>query len=268
MTAIGPRVVIQELRLLCVAVQFLTRIPLPSFDGFETSWLDRSAKYFPLVGVLVGLITGGVLLAAAELWPQPIPALLAVGAGVLLTGAFHEDGLADTADGLGGGLTRDRRLEIMKDSRIGTYGVAALGLALALKVTCLAALPPAEGTAALVAAHAGARLMPLLMIRFAPYAGDAAAAKVKPLATGLTTSELTFAVIIAALALGPAFGSGFAMVVAALLALAAAGLVALVALRLIGGYTGDVLGAMEQVAEVAILLAASAQLGLILGDAA
>ena len=246
----------QETRLFLVALQFLTRLPVPSFDAFETSWLDRSAKYFPLAGLVVGAVTACILLAAAMLWTMPVAAVLAVGAGVVITGAFHEDGLADTADGLGGGLTRDRRLEIMKDSRIGTYGAAALGLTLALRVACLASLDPRAAALALVAAHTGARLAPLVMMRLTPYAGNADAAKAKPTATTLRAGELMFASAVALAVLIITLGLP-AAICALLAAVTLAAVIARLAVRLIGGFTGDVLGCMEQMAEIGILLAAA-----------
>src|SRR4051812_10900551 len=129
----------REVGRLLAAIQFMTRLPLPAI-AFEPDWLARSAKYFPLVGILVGLISGAVLLVAAHLWPQPIPAILAVAAALVLTGALHEDGLVDTADSLGA-TTRERRLAIMKDSSIGAYGALALVVCLGLRVAALSALP-------------------------------------------------------------------------------------------------------------------------------
>src|SRR5437868_6986695 len=146
-----------QFRLLICAVQFLTRLPTPSLDDFQGDWLARSARYFPLVGQIVGLISAAVWLGASRLWPGLPAAVLAVGAGVLVTGAFHEDGLGDTADGLGGGQDAGRRLAIMKDSRIGTYGTLALGLITAVRVAALAGLSPMAGAVALVAAHGLAR---------------------------------------------------------------------------------------------------------------
>ena len=122
---------------------------------FEPDWISRSARYFPLIGLLVGLASAGVFWSASQVWGGALPALLAIAVGVLITGAFHEDGLADTFDGLGGGGTPERRLEIMKDSRIGTYGALGLGLVLALKAAALTDLPPALGAWAIAAAHAG-----------------------------------------------------------------------------------------------------------------
>ncbi len=243
----------RELTLLLVALQFLTRIPVPGFVDFKADWLDRSAKYFPLVGMTVGLITALFLLGAGQLFPPMLSATIAITAGVLVTGAFHEDGLADTADGLGGGLTRERRLEIMKDSRIGTYGAAALILGLALKIGALAALDIAIGALALVAAHAAARLATVIAINSMAYAGDADAAKVKPLATGVTSPELALAI---AFGLAPTFLIDPACFALALIGGAIpAALLAYQSNRLIGGYTGDVLGAMEQVFEIGFLLA-------------
>jgi adenosylcobinamide-GDP ribazoletransferase len=246
-----------EIRLFLVALQFMTRIPVPSFPHFEPSWLDRSTKYFPLVGWLVGLISGLTWLAASHFWQPMLAALIAVAAGVLITGAFHEDGLADTADGLGGGLTVERRLEIMKDSRIGTYGAASLMLGLALKVGALGSLDPATGIAALVAGHAAARLATVVVIAAMPYAGRTDAAKVQPLATGPTQRELGVAVLLGiapTLLLDPTCFM-LALIAGCIPAL----LLARAAQRLIGGYTGDCLGAVEQVFEIGFLLAVAGQ---------
>ena len=243
----------RELTYFLVAVQFLTRIPVPSFASFGSDWLDRSTKYFPLVGGLVGAISALVLWGASQVWPPMIAALLAVIAGIIATGCFHEDGLADTADGLGGGLTRERRLEIMKDSRIGTYGAVALLAVLALKVTAIAALDVASAIGGLIAAHAAARLAAVVTISSLPYAGDLEAAKVKPLSTSITQRELLVA---AAFGLAPTF-----LVDPACFVIGLAGgaipalLLAYQSKRLIGGYTGDVLGAIEQVFEIGFLLA-------------
>jgi adenosylcobinamide-GDP ribazoletransferase len=246
----------REFTLFLVALQFLTRIPVPSFPAFKAEWLDRAAKYFPLVGALVGLIAALTLWGASQLFPIMLAALVAITAGVVVTGAFHEDGLADTADGLGGGTTREQRLDIMKDSRIGTYGAVALILGLALKVGALAALAVPTAALALVAAHAAARLATVLAINGMSYAGDADAAKVKPLATGVTGQELAVAAV---LGLAPTFLIDPACFALGLLGGAIpAVLLAVQSKRLIGGYTGDVLGAIQQVFEIGCLLAVAA----------
>ncbi|CAN5311022.1 adenosylcobinamide-GDP ribazoletransferase [soil metagenome] len=245
----------RQLALFLTAVQFLTRIPVPTLKAFEPDWTARSARYFPLVGALVGLASGAVLIGASYVWTGVLPALLATAVGIAITGAFHEDGLADTADGLGGGQTPARRLEIMKDSRLGTFGVLALGVALALKVSALGQTPVWPAILALVAAHAGGRGAAVLTMRLLPYAGDREATKVKPTADGVTNGEVAVALAFAALAIGPAAVTAPTATAAALLAGAVAAFVmARLARRLIGGWVGDTLGATEQVFEICFLL--------------
>ncbi len=237
------------------AVQFLTRLPVPHLEGFAPAWLDRGVKYFPLAGVLVGAICAAVLLAASALWSGVLPALLAVAVGIAATGAFHEDGFGDFFDAMGG-ATRESRLAIMKDSRLGTFGVLALGIGTALKVFALAALAPALAAAALIAAHAGGRFAAIGMMRFLPYAGDLSTAKAKPLATNITAFGLAVA---ACFGLLPLLLLPLpAALIACSAAVAAAIFMAWRARRLLGGFTGDVLGAIEQSYEIAFLLAAAA----------
>ena len=247
---------IQEWRLFLCALQFLTRLPTPRLDGFQSDWIGRSARYFPLVGQVVGLISALVWLGASRVWGGgPVAALLAVGAGVLATGGFHEDGLADTADGLGGGQTPAARLAIMKDSRVGTYGVLALGLVGALRVAALAGASPVRGALALLAAHGAGRAAAVVAMAVMPYAGDASTAKAEASPQSATPANAVIAVGLGlwpfALldwrngALGLAFGAVAALAVMIL------------ARRLIGGRTGDVLGAVEQVFEAAVMLGAT-----------
>lgn len=249
--------IVRELKLLLCALQFLTRLPTPALRDWRPDWLSRSAKYFPLVGLLVGLISAAVYLAARSLWlGGPLPALLAVGAGVLATGAFHEDGLADTADGLGGGQDPAARLAIMKDSRLGTYGALALGLGLAIKVCALGMLhPPVAAAAALIGAHTMGRAMAVGVMAALPYAADPGASKLKPTPRDVRGWEAGVA-----LALGAApllLLSPLAAVVCTGAGAVAALWPALAARRLIGGQTGDVLGAVEQSFEIGFLVAAA-----------
>jgi adenosylcobinamide-GDP ribazoletransferase len=129
----------RQLRLLCVATQFLTRLPTPRLREFDPSWLSQSARYFPLIGVLIGALNLLVWWLASRRQPASVAIGLMMGISMLLTGAFHEDGFADTCDGLGGGGSRERVLAIMKDSRIGAFGAIGLVLMLGLKWTTLAA---------------------------------------------------------------------------------------------------------------------------------
>lgn len=244
-----------EARLFVCAVQFLTRIPTPQLAGFQPEWIQQSARYYPLVGQVVGGVSALILYGAAQVWNPWIAALLAVAAGVVLTGGFHEDGLADTADGLGGGLTRARRLEIMKDSRLGSYGALALGLTLALRVAALAMLTQASplfAAVALLASHGLGRAAAVGAMAIMPYGGDPGMAK-EGRPDRASWVGLTVAVLIALWPLiffSPTTGAG-----AVALGLAAGAVPAWLAWRLIGGRTGDVLGAVEQAFEVGFLLA-------------
>lgn len=247
---------LRQLRLFLCAVQFLTRVPVPAVQGFEPDWISRSARYFPLVGLLVGAACAAVFWTASQIWSGWLPALLAIGAGVLITGAFHEDGLADTADGLGGGQTPARRLEIMKDSRIGTYGALALGLVLALKAAALAGLPAGLGAWTLVASHAAGRGAAVCAMRLLPYVAQARSTKWKPAPSDLSLAEVLTALAVAGLplALSPSGVVPLALLLGSVLALT----LSLLARRLLGGYTGDVLGAIEQVFELGFVLGVAA----------
>jgi len=239
------------------AVRLLTIVPLPSEKSFEPDWLPRAAKYFPLVGLLIGAFLAAVLLAANHVWSGLVPALLAVTAGVLLTGAFHEDGLADSADSLGG-QTAEKRLAIMKDSRIGTYGTLALIASFGLRVAALAALPPWLAAAALIAAHAGGRCAGVMLMNTVPYVADRVG-KIVQSDDPLRRHEVLLACAFALLGFAPLLALAWpAGVTAALAGIVVAVLAARLAIRLLGGYTGDVAGAIEQLFEVVVLLAVAA----------
>jgi len=252
-----------QCRLFFIALQFFTRLPVPRWVGFEADWLHHASRYFPLVGLVVAAISAAAYALAALLWTTPVAALLACAAGIYATGAFHEDGFADMCDGFGGGMTRERVLEIMKDSRIGAYGAIGIGCLLALKVTLLALLPPASAIAALFLAHPLSRLAATALIWRLDYAR--AEGKAKPMAQEMTGAEFAIGLCCAAL---PALLLGFchylswgAIVGGALGAAGAAFWLARKFVRRLGGYTGDCLGAVQQVAEVAIYLSVLASLG-------
>lgn len=263
------RLLVHEGRLICIALQFLTRMPVPRAVGYEPAWLQACQRHFPLVGGFVGAFAAGVLWVALQLWPPAVAATLSLVATVWLTGAFHEDGLADTCDGLGGAVSRERALAIMKDSRIGSYGAVALVLALGLKITVVAGLAtqPANAVAALLWMHAASRAAPVALVWRLAYAGDAEHAKAKPLATqtdaaGLLVALGWVALLAAALlALAPVIAPPLAPGLPAALGAAAAagvlatGLCARWLRRRLGGFTGDTLGATQQIVELAGLLA-------------
>lgn len=240
--------------ILLLALQFLTRLPVPASAGFTPERLTASTRYHPLVGVLIGALVALVYAAALLAWPPLVAVLLSLAASLLLTGAFHEDGLADMFDGVGGGLTRERALEIMKDSRLGTYGTAALVLALGLKVALLAAMPPGVVILALILGHGLSRFSSVLVIATSAYVRDHGTGK--PVADGLSRESLAIAAGTAlVLWLGLALGLG---PVAALLGLLGLALghwgIRRVFERKLGGYTGDCLGAVQQGSELGFYL--------------
>jgi adenosylcobinamide-GDP ribazoletransferase len=263
----------RQIALLFTAVQFLTRLPTPAIGDFDASSLSRSVRYFPLIGILVGLINVGVWWLASLRLPASVSIGLMLAASALLTGALHEDGFADACDGFGGGATPDRVLAIMKDSRIGAYGAIGLLLMLGLKWSTLAALPLALFPLTVIAAHSMSRWCATGLIWQLAYVRDVEA-KSKPFAGRLSGPAWILSGLIgvagfAPLALAWAHWSGesfaSAIVAAALgCGAAAAALTALLAAvyfrRRIGGYTGDCLGAAQQLAELAFLLGSLAAL--------
>lgn len=244
--------------LILAAIQFLTRLPMPD-TGWEADRLGRAAKHFPTAGFVIGAIVGGVFLAAASALPVAAVAGVALAFGMLLTGALHEDGLADTFDGLGGGMTRDRALEIMRDSRIGTYGGAALLSSILIRWAAITALAEAAGpqaaALALLAAHGMARVSSPVMLAGFDYAREGPTAR--DVAGGVGVGEAAFAFGLG-LAAACALLGVEAGLFAALFCGVAGAVVAFWALGRLGGYTGDVLGAMEQAGEAAVLLALAA----------
>ena len=237
------------------ATLFLTRVPaaVPA----DPAWpLAEAAWAFPLVGAGIGAVAA-LVFAAAQLiglgdWPA---ALLAVTAGLLLTGALHEDGLADSADGLFGGSDPERRLAIMRDSRHGTFAVVALVLSIALRAAALAQIGEVVFAGlALVAAHAGSRaLLPVAMWALPPARAVGLGAEAGRPRPGTVVAAVLIALAIGAAALGPLHG-----IVAFGCAAAAAAMAAAIARHRIGGCTGDILGALQQIGEIVILLAAAA----------
>ena len=261
----------RQIVLFLVATQYLTRLPTPAWVGFRADWLSQSARYFPLVGVLVGAINVGVWwLFATGCRPRSRSGLM-LGVSLLVTGAFHEDGFADTCDGFGGGTTPDGVLAIMKDSRIGAYGAIGIGVMLGLKWTACVAIPPAVFPLMLIGAHMFSRWCACGLIWRLRYVRSGDDSKVRPLADSLSGRDWLVSGALGAIAVG-ALGHGLgssrrhARVVPALAAaVAASAVVAVTAARYfqrrIGGYTGDCLGAVQQLTELAFLLVALAVVG-------
>lgn len=275
---------LHQLQLLAVAIQFLTRVPMPQWAPWRNEWLSACMVYFPVVGALIGLLAGAVLGLASAWWPPVVAVGLSMACSVWLTGAFHEDGWADTCDALGGAVSRDKALEIMKDSRIGTYGSVGLILMLGLKAAVLVSLVSpliielndAESShirqvlvgwawLGLVWCHALSRLVPVLIAAALPYAGDVAHAKAKPLATQVFRAQVlgalgsTAAVAVALWVWLWLSGWPVGTLVQALwhstLGAALGGaLVGRWLQQRLGGFTGDGLGAGQQLAELGALL--------------
>ena len=253
-----------------VALALLTRLPMGPRGDAEAPDIARAGRVMPLAGALIGLVGAAAFWLSGGLGLPPlVSGLVAVAATILFTGAFHEDGLADTADGLGATADRARRLEIMRDSRTGTYGALALILSVGLRAAALAAIAgsgAASGAvggagsgavaAALISAHALARALPPAVMAWAPLArSDGLAAGAGRPEPAQAWFALGLGAAIALLLLD--FGTAVAAMAAAGLA---AGALVLLARARIGGYTGDVLGAIEQIGEVAVLLAVAASL--------
>ena len=244
----------EELALLRLAVQLLTRWRSRSPDLFTEARFAAAKRYYPLAGALIGAFAGGVFWLAHLVFPVSLAVLLSTAASLLATGALHEDGFADACDGLGGGATRERALEIMRDSRLGTYGAAGLGLMLAAKVLALAAAPPAVIPWLLVAAHAASRSSAVLVIATSTYVRDSGIAA--PLADPTRPRGVAFALATGAAAVClPLTVTAPAVILAGVAGLAAGHLaMRFPCERKLGGYTGDCLGGVQQMSELGMYL--------------
>lgn len=243
-----------EFYTFLLALQFLTRLPMLAADAYSPERFAASVRHYPLVGILVGAFAAATYAVCCLVYPSSVAVLLSTGLTVLVTGAFHEDGLSDTFDGIGGGVTRERSLEIMKDSRIGVFGAIALFVTIAIKAATLIMLPPATIAIGLIAAHGLSRWSSVAVIATSQYLRDAGIGK--PTAGGISGAGLIYATLIGLLCLlllyffltpraagAAAIGLGLGHL-----------LIRLFYERKLGGYTGDCLGATQQVSEVGIYL--------------
>ena len=261
-----------EARLILVAVQFLIRISVPSFSHYDPQWLHQSSRYFPAVGLLIGLLCASVFWLSSLLFIPLVAAVISTAFGIKLTGAFHEDGLADSCDGLGGGLTRERTLEIMKDSRLGTYGVLGLVSALLLKISLLTAMPTPVAIVALIIGHTASRLFCISLLTLLPYGGEIEHAKAKPMAQQLTPLQAIYSsgwLMLAITLVALVFPNTMQQIgiwqwlLALLLGIGATDYMRRLLRRRLDGYTGDGLGATQQLSEIAIYIGLAASLPLI-----
>jgi len=237
--------VITDFRL---ALSFLTRWPVSLPETLADGAMARCMWAFPLVGGLIGAIIAALYLLAGHLWPAWPCAFIALAAGMMLTFALHEDGLADCADGFGGGRDKDRIIAIMRDSRIGAYGTLALIVSVLLKASIIVSF--VNPAAPLIIAHMMSRAaLPVVMTLMPPASSGG-------LAAGFGTLPRWTAIIAVILALAvPCWLIPYRAAVCVIAAVLAGGAVALLARRKIGGYSGDVLGAIQQCVELAVLLA-------------
>lgn len=239
--------ILQEWNLLRTAVMFYSRIPVGKGLPYSPEMLNRATRYFPFVGILAGLITGGIYLMVYPKLGENLAIALSMAAGILLTGAFHEDGFADFCDGFGGGTDKMRILEIMKDSRIGTYGAIGLLFILGSKFLALSEISPANLLPVLVAAHAYSRLMPVLVIRTSEYVREDALSKAKPVGKRIDKPGMVLAILFS---LAPFYflPTKTLIIIPALIVLTLR--FRWYILHRIGGYTGDCLGALQQISEL------------------
>jgi len=251
----------RQRNLFYLALSFFTRIPVPSSTYYSPTLLNRSGRYFSLVGLLLAAILSSVFVVINTAFPTTISVTLIIIVSLLLTGAFHEDGLADMADGIGGGMTIEKRLTIMKDSRIGTYGTVTLVMALILKLLILIELANANVIIpSLLLGYALSRSVAASLIYDLPYVADIDTSKSKPLANKQTQFELLLLFIIGLLPL--AFFSLFTTLCILLTLILYRVTFKHWILARLTGYTGDCLGACQQISELLIYLAIMANITL------
>lgn len=242
----------EQLRIFLTAVMFYTRIPVPKSVGYSQENMSRSTVYLPVIGVLVGAVGGGVYLLSDLFLPVSISVLLCMVATILLTGAFHEDSIADFCDGFGGGRDKESILRIMKDSHIGTYGTVGLILTLGMRFLTLSNLVPGVFLAVIIAGNAYSRFQPVLLINTSEYMRKNAENKAGDVAGNHSFKTILISFIIALIPMLflPLWISGFIILIEFVTFL----LFRLYVHKKLGGYTGDVLGALQQISEIVFYL--------------
>jgi adenosylcobinamide-GDP ribazoletransferase len=242
----------KQIEIFFTALMFYTRIPCPKWVTHDAEYLNKATRYFPLMGWIVGGASAAVFLGADLLFNTPVAVLLSMIASVFITGAFHEDGFADVCDGFGGGWTKEKILDIMKDSRTGAYGVVGAVLILLLKYTSLLSINSQELFLVLIAAHSFSRLCTVLIIITSRYVRENDDAKAKPLAKTITFNEILPAVFFGLAPL--ALFLNLKIMLVLLLPLLGTFYLRWYFHKWIGGYTGDCLGATQQVTELLFYL--------------
>lgn len=246
-----------QIKLFFTALMFYTRIPCPTWVDHQAEMLNRSTRYFPLIGWIVGGGAGIIFWLFQLVFPVEMAILLSMAFSIFLTGAFHEDGLADVFDGFGGGWTSESILRIMKDSRLGTFGLVGLVLVLAIKFFALTELDPTMIPITLWAGHSVSRLVATTFIFTHQYVREDAESKAKPVSQQISPLEMTIASIFGLLPL--ALMNNFWVFLSVPILLALKWWLGRFFVRWIGGYTGDCLGATQQLAEILFYLFILAQ---------
>jgi adenosylcobinamide-GDP ribazoletransferase len=247
----------KELRVFFTALMFYTRIPCPKWVDHNDDYINQATRYFPFIGWLVGTVCFMFLFGASQLFPLPVAVVISIIAGVFLTGAFHEDGFADVCDGFGGGWTKEKILLIMKDSRVGAYGVIGLVLLLLLKASALHTLATANWkllACLIVAAHCLSRWMAVVIIFSSHYAREDETSKAKPIAKQLSIGNFIIASIFACGPLAVLVWQNWYYLFTVVPSFFATLYLRNYYTKWIGGYTGDCLGATQQVTEVGLYL--------------
>jgi adenosylcobinamide-GDP ribazoletransferase len=242
----------RELDIFFAALTFLTRIPAPRWVKFQPQYLNAAARYFPLVGSVIALVSLGVFLIAEPFYGSLMAIILSVAASIFLTGAFHEDGFADFCDGFGGGWEKTQIITIMKDSRLGTYAALGIGLMLAGKIQLLNLTELSQIPLLMIIGHTCSRALAASYLYNYQYVQDAESSKVKPLATAMGPRSLALVLATGLLPLcWLPLQSALALITLLLLFRYAFGRYLN---KKLGGYTGDCLGAAQQMSELLIYL--------------
>ena len=240
----------QQLNLFFHALLFYSRIPTGKIDYSEEN-LTKAFRYFPLVGIIVGAFGGVIFLLLRQIFPEPVTLVMAMAAMTFITGALHEDGLSDFFDGFGGRHDKEHILTIMKESTIGAYGVIALTLLFLMKYTLLLSIDSSHIVVTLIAAHASSRMMPVFLINSSRYARTGNS---KAMHTRKKVDTETFLIALA-FSLVPLVFIPWQIILIVIPVYTAVGiLLKKYTEKKIGGFTGDVLGALQQFSELAFYL--------------
>lgn len=242
----------KEIKLFLTALMFLTRIPAPKWLGYSEDSINKCNRYFPLVGLIIGSTGALTYYLASFIVPLSISILLSMISTILLTGGFHEDGFADTCDGFGGGWTQEKILTIIKDSRVGAYGMIGMILLLTLKFSALVSIPSALIIPAIICGHTISRMLAVMTMFNLPYVREDESSKSKPVTKNLHIKDLWIATILGMSSL--LLFSHWIIYLTIIPLLIAKFWLDHYFKKWIGGYVGDCLGAIQQVTEVLFYL--------------